>query len=155
MAANRCLPDLQSPVLQKERQLLPSFFLWHKENSQLMLNSVFATWKTSWAWLAKAISTTEHTGSLLCQNQQSWPQGSTAVYLILRASLWVINYPAVYNSWQLLFSANTLYVFLVTEHFILLSTKAPSVSEGKQLIKEIWSWGRWWHILALFALESS
>lgn len=31
--------------------------------------------------------------------------------------------------------------FLVTEHFILLSSKAPSVSKGKELIKATCSWG--------------
>lgn len=36
--SNRCLLYLQPTVLQKGRPLLLRFFVWHKENSQLMLN---------------------------------------------------------------------------------------------------------------------
>lgn len=129
MTSNRCLVYLQPTVLQKGRLLLLRFFVWHKENSQLMLN--MCNIKNIMRMTANSVSTAELTASLLCQNQQSWPQGSAVVYLILRINLWVINLSAVHNSWQLLFSANTLYFFfLVIEHFFLLNIKAPSVSES-------------------------
>lgn len=108
VSSGHCTPEGKTATSQ--------VFLWHKENFQLMLN--MCKIKNIMRMMANAISIAEQTASLLCQNQQRWPQGSAVIYLILRISSWVINLSAVHNSWQLLFSANTLYVFLVTEHSI-------------------------------------
>lgn len=131
----RCLPDLQPTVLHKEGQLLPRFFLWCKENSQLMLTSL-CDMKDIMSMTCKGYKhnrarcfprvpkTAELTPRLYCslfnsENKFMGDQPSSHIQF-LTATIFS-KYPTC---------------FLVTEHFILLSIKAPSVSEGARLIKE-------------------
>lgn len=149
MASNRCLVYLQPTVLQKGR-LLFKFFVWHKENSQLMLN--MCNIKNIRRMMTNAMLIAEQTASVLCQKEQSWPQGSAVVYLILRISLWVINLPAVHNSWQLLFSANTLYVFWSLSILFFLIERLKVCQRVKS-----WSKGRvaagGWGMMTYFSLS--
>lgn len=150
MAANSCLPDLQPTLLQKERQLHPVFFFDIKFPADVKLclcNMKDITSMTGKGYkhsrahcFAPVPKPAELTPRLYCSlfNSVNKFMGDQ-----LSSHIQFLTAP-IFSKY--------LGCFLVTEHFILLSIKAPSVSEGEDLIKETCSW---WGVRTYFSLVCS